>query len=318
MKYLRWILSGAVVALLAYSGWHVDWRAALAVIRRASFVGLALAIGVNGASLGFRGVRWWIFLRPCGARSLPLAIRGAIVGSGFNSFLIANAGDAARVLLVARAAGLSRGSTLATMALDRVFDPLCFVLLLFVATFAFPVLGHVAAMRVAAVIALGIAALLLAALLCAPKHDPAERPTGGWRGQVHAFRVVVECLSTLPRFTCALVCSVTVWSFQLAEYAIVARSLQIDLPFAGSVAAMLLINAGLVFRATPGGVGYFQFAYAAAVAHFGIPTQAAVAVALLIQVVEIVPVTVAALVLAPGMADRVTPHIAPQPQPCML
>jgi len=69
------------------------------------------------------------------------------------------------------------------------------------------------------------------------------------------------------------------------------------LPFAASVAAMIVINAGLLLRATPGGIGYFEFAYALAVSHFGVSTDIAVATALVIQMIEIIPVTVAALLI---------------------
>jgi hypothetical protein len=79
--------------------------------------------------------------------------------------------------------------------------------------------------------------------------------------------------------------SAGVWSLQLCKYAVVARSLDLALPFAGSVAAMILINAGLVLRATP----------------VAVAAPAAVATALLIQVVETVPVTIAALALAPAL-----------------
>jgi hypothetical protein len=92
-----------------------------------------------------------------------------------------------------------------------------------------------------------------------------------------------------------------VWSLQLVEYASVARAVELPLPFVGTIGAMVLINAGLVLRATPAGLGYFQVAYAMAVSPFGVPTEAAVATSLLIQLVEIVPVTIAALALAPGM-----------------
>jgi hypothetical protein len=78
----------------------------------------------------------------------------------------------------------------------------------------------------------------------------------------------------------------------------------IALPLAGTVAAMLLTNAGLVLRATPGNVGYFQFAYAVAATRFGVPMEAAVASALLLQVVQIVPVTLLAVALAPQMLRR--------------
>ena len=99
----------------------------------------------------------------------------------------------------------------------------------------------------------------------------------------------------------AMLISAGVWTLQIAVFALVAQSVGIRLPLAGTVAAMLLTNTGLILRATPGNVGYFQFAYAVAARHFGVLAEAAVASALLLQVVQIVPVTLLALTLAPHM-----------------
>jgi len=306
-RHRRWLVSAAVVAALMYAARFVDWSAAGATLARASIPLVLAAVLVNGTSLLLRGVRWWIFLRHAGATSLILAMRGAIVGAGLNNLVIANGGDVARVLLVARESGVSTPSTAATLALDRVFDPLCFVLLLFAATFAVPLPSAFGAARLVAAIGIGGVVAALGALAHGSRGR-AARTTHGCRASVTAFLYQLRRLSTAPRFCAALACSAGVWSLQLCEYAIVARSLDLALPFAGSVAAMVLINAGLVLRATPGGLGYFQFAYAIAVAPFAIPAHAAVATAMLIQIVEIVPVTIAAVALAPTMLTSTRAH----------
>jgi uncharacterized protein (TIRG00374 family) len=145
---------------------------------------------------------------------------------------------------------------------------------------------------------------MLALLARTPKRSLDIERHVGWRAQLRAFRRGVECLSTPWRFLGALICSMGVWVLQLGEYAFVARAVGLQLPFAGSIAAMLLINAGLVVRATPGGIGYFQFAYALAVSSFGIPTDTAIAAAVLIQLVEILPVSLLTLLLTPTMVTK--------------
>ena len=138
MRRRHWIVSAVVILLVIYAARKVDWPAAGSILSHAALAPLAAAIAVNVLSLALRGVGWWIFLRRIGVNSLALAIRGEIVGAGFNNLLVANGGDAARALLVARASGATRTSVLATLALARLFDPLCFGLLLFVATFVIP------------------------------------------------------------------------------------------------------------------------------------------------------------------------------------
>ena len=301
MKRWQWAVSAVVVALLVLAARQVHWAAAAVAICRASLTVLLLALALNGASLVLRAIRWWVFLRAAGVGTFPTALRGVIVACGFNNLVVANGGEAARTLLVTRTTGASAACVLATVALDRLFDPICFALLLFVGTLTVPLPANLASLRIVGTVLLVAATVILIVLLKAPR--PAPSATGkGWRHQLSVLHGCILCLSTARRFGIALFLSAGVWLLQVAEYHVVARSLGMTLPFAASVAAMIVINAGLLLRATPGGLGYFEFAYALAASHFGVSTDMAVATALIIQMIEIVPVTLAAAVITLPMA----------------
>lgn len=298
-------VSIAVLALLVYAARDIDWRTAACVLRRAAAAPLAAAVVVNVLSMGLKGVRWWLFLRRAGVSSLSLAIRGTIVGDGLNNLVIANGGDAARTLLVARAARVSRARVLATLALERIFDPVCYGILLLIGTFVVPLPPRLAHVRPIVAAALAVGAMLLVLLIRTPGAEhSAVLAGGGWRNAARDFRRSVSQLSTTRRFVMALVFSIGAWAFQIATFALVAQSAGIALPLSGTIAALILTNAGLVVRATPGNVGYFQFAYALATQQFGVATAPAVAAAVLIQLVQIVPVTLAAVLLGARLAAR--------------
>ena len=59
------------------------------------------------------------------------------------------------------------------------------------------------------------------------------------------------------------------------------------------------MNVSLIVRATPGNVGFFQFAYALMTKPFGVPEESAIAISLLIQTIQIIPVTILGILLAP-------------------
>jgi uncharacterized membrane protein YbhN (UPF0104 family) len=303
-RYVRWGLSVIVALLVVFAASRVDWHGASSTLMKASPLVVGAALIVNLSSLVLRGVRWWIFLRRVGAVPLSVAVRGAIVGSGLNNLLVANGGDAARTVLVARATRLPRTTVLATLALDRLFDPICFGLLLFVATFVIPLPGRLSKAQPVAGGALIVALGLLVLLIRAPADAPdAAVVTVGWRSTMRTLRQQVVFLSTSGRFIMAALASIGVWGLQIVVFSLAARSVGVSLPVAGSIAAILLTNTGLILRATPGNVGYFQFAYALATSPFGVPTSAAVAAAVLLQLVQIVPVTLIALALAPRLLD---------------
>lgn len=301
----RWIVSATVVLLVIYAASQVHWQSAGRTMATAAAAPLIAAIVINVFSVALRGLRWWIFLRRVGPVSLATSVRGAIVGSGFNNLLVANGGDATRAVLVSRAAGLSVTSIVATLALDRLFDPICFGLLLFMATFVIPLPPQLSEARPIAGAALVAVLGLLVWLVRAPVRPERQMDEGGgWRARVHAFRQHVAFLATTRRLILAMAVSIAVWTTQIVTFALVARSVGAPLPLAGTIAALLLTNTGLVLRATPGNVGYFQFAYAVAAARFGISTETAVAAAMLLQLVQIVPVTLSALALAPTFSRR--------------
>ncbi|HJQ27673.1 MAG TPA: hypothetical protein VKA60_27565, partial [Blastocatellia bacterium] len=85
---------------------------------------------------------------------------------------------------------------------------------------------------------------------------------------------------------------------------------------AGSLACLLGINVGLIIRATPGNVGFFQFVYALMAEQFGVRPADAIAVSLLIQTLQILPLTLLGVALAPefifrrGKKDKETEQVA--------
>jgi uncharacterized membrane protein YbhN (UPF0104 family) len=106
-KAIRWLVTGVIVVFLIIFARTVDWATAWSSIRNASVPLLLAAVGVNFLSLVFKAIRWWLFLRAAGSCSFPLALRATIAGAGLNNVLVANGGEAARVVFVSRSTDYS-------------------------------------------------------------------------------------------------------------------------------------------------------------------------------------------------------------------
>src|SRR5215467_682845 len=120
------LIIAALILFARRVNWHTTWRS----IENANLSILLLAALVNLASLALKGVRWWIFLRPVGAPSLWMAIKATFAGAGLNNILVANGGEAARVVFVARAAHVQSAKVLATLALERMFELIGYIVML--------------------------------------------------------------------------------------------------------------------------------------------------------------------------------------------
>jgi hypothetical protein len=94
------------------------------------------------------------------------------------------------------------------------------------------------------------------------------------------------------------------WITQVLTFEYAAAAAHVQMPAAASLAALLAVNLGLLIRATPGNVGFFQFVFALAAEPFGVARNDAIAVSLLIQTLQIIPTTMLGVALAPEFIFR--------------
>ena len=304
-RVVMWVVVLAFLVLFARRvAWGETWRA----FRSASPSMLLMAAAVNLVSLGLKGVRWWVFLRPVGADSLWLAIRATFAGAGLNNVLVANGGEAARVIFVSRASKVPSAKILATFALERLFELSGYVLMLVLGIWLLPLPEHISALRPFAITALAALGFFVLFLLSREKTEERVTDETNWRGKLRAFARrfthTLASVSTVPRFVAAMLLSIGAWGLQIATYHMTARAVHFPITFTGTVAALLAVNIGFLFRLTPGNVGVFQFVYALTAAALGFDSNAAVAVAFLIQAQQILPVTAIGVALAPEFIFR--------------
>lgn len=314
-RTVRWVITGAIIVFLIIFARTVDWATAWSSIRHASRPLLAIAIGINFLSLVVKAIRWWLFLRAAGSCSFLLALRATIAGAGLNNVLVANGGEAARVVFVSRSTGIPSQTVLATLALERLFDPIGFVILLVYGAVAFSLPPSLERWRLPAEALLVIIAIGLAWFLYSSRHAKpsdvitpnTEAVEGFWakiKAYLRGFATSARMLSSPPRFVAALALSMISWMCQVWTFEYAAAAAHVDMPRAASLAALLAINLGLLVRATPGNVGFFQFVFALATSPFGIERNAAIAVSLLIQTLQIIPTTLLGVALAPEFIFR--------------
>jgi uncharacterized protein (TIRG00374 family) len=302
---LRIGLTVVILVMLVLFARKVNWHATWQAMRSASLPLLLAAALINVASIMVKAVRWWIFLRPIGVRSLWLVTKATFAGAGLNNVLVANGGEAARVVFVARSAHVPSAKVLATLALERLFELVGYVVMLSLAATFLQLPAQLEKAKYFAVAALIAMGALLMWLLKRP--DVIETVAGPrpdtWQGRLKQygsrFVSTIGAVSSGPRFIAALLLSVAAWGLQVATYQMTARAAHFPMTTVATVAALLAVNLGFALRATPGNVGLFQLAYAATAAAFGLDKDQAIAVAFLIQAQQILPVTLLGVALAP-------------------
>ncbi len=304
-RILRLAVTLVIIGFLIVFATKVNWHDIGRSMRDASRTMLLGAALVNLASIVIKGIRWWVFLRPIGVTSLPLALRATFAGAGLNNVLVANGGEAARVVFVSRSAHVPSAKVLATLALERLFELVgYFVMLSLAATF----LDLPPSLEKAKPIAIVVLVLMLGLLVWLVRRPDVVETVAGpkpenWRGRLKEygsrFIGTIGQVSSGPRFGAALLLSVIAWALQVTTYHMTAMAAGFPMTRVSTIAALLAVNLGFALRATPGNVGVFQAAYAAAAVAFGLDRNEAIAVAFLIQAQQILPVTLLGVALAP-------------------
>ncbi len=311
------------VGLLSWFATRVDWASTLTALRGASLGLIALAVVAELISVSAKGLRWWLFLRPLGSESPALAIRATFAGAGLNNLLVGNGGELGRVVLVTRALNTSSARVLATIALDRAWEAVGYGTLLVVTAAITPLPATLARFRPVAFAGVAVLVVALGALArvrvtavessvqisgvaggIGTRPSPLGARLANW---ARRFVASLAELSTWRRSLAAFALSLVVWTFQVATYALGAAAAHAALGRAGNLVTVLTVNLGFAIRTTPGGVGVFQALYALAARPFGVPGATAVAAAIIIQSVQILPVTALGLVAAPELLRRRRP-----------
>jgi glycosyltransferase 2 family protein len=304
-RAIRLGLSAVIITALVLFARKVNWHTTWQSIKEADRTDFLFAALINLLSLALKGVRWWIFLRPVGAPSLWLAIKATFAGAGLNNILVANGGEAARVVFVARATHVQSAKILATLALERMFEFVGYIVMLALSVSFLALPPNLARTRPVAWAALAGVTLLMIYLIRRPEAtvELAIAPATNWRSRIgnyfRHFGRTIGGISTGPRFAVSLVLSVGIWALQVWTYSLTARAAHFDIPLVGTVATILAVNLGFALRATPGNVGGFQVLYALTAVGFGMDKDQAIAVALLIQTQQIIPITLIGVAMAP-------------------
>lgn len=304
------------VLLLGWALRDVSFGDVVRRIAAADPIWFLLSILVSLGGFWFRAVRWGFFLAPV-APGLPLWPRTAATFIGFaaNNVLPARIGEFARALSLSRLTQISSAAAFAGLVLERIFDGLILVGMLFFAMASREFPGEIgpggADVQGAALLLAGVMALTGLVLFLAMMRPRIAA------GIVHLFvgrfpaRVrdpVLEMLRSFARgleamknprlFTISLALALGQWVFLALSFHLGLRAFQIDdVPFVGSIFLQSLISLAVAIPSSPGFFGPFEAASRIGLGIWGVPAEPAISFAIGYHIGGFLPVTLIGLYL---------------------
>jgi uncharacterized protein (TIRG00374 family) len=303
------LLAVTLSALLLWWAFRdVDLREAIGFLQRVRIAWLAAAVLTATSLFPLRLLRWRLLLRreDGGAFSwLPLW-HAIAMGFAANNLLPFRAGEVVRTVAASRLTGARLTTSLASVAVERVFDALTVVGLLALALLlpgmpagltvaGVPVQRVTTMAGLVAATGLVIAGLVVAFPLAAEKVAravvPSDRVALRLIELIEGVRQGLSVLRSPARFAGVAAWSVVLWLVNALSFYLAFQAFELPVNFAGALVLQGVLAFGIAVPSAPGYVGPFEAAITAVLAIYGIGASQAIAYAVGYHLTTFIPIT---------------------------
>ncbi len=280
----------AGIVLLAYFAWRFPWAHTASVLRTADAGWLVVAALLNMLSLAAKGGSWHLLMRGSSRGRLGVSTAATYIGAAVGSFGLSVAGEAARVRYVTARTGITLGAAIGALVASRAVEAVALLALIAAGSSLLGAAPWAHTLRAGALTVLALVALLSSRTVLMPVAR--RLPI---RIQSLAGRWLIAARAHETRGALAL--ALINWLAQWGTYYAACRAVLLPAAPMLSLTALILANVGGIFRLTPGNVGVVQAAFALAAIPHDVASAGAVAAALLLQAVQIIPVVATGILL---------------------
>jgi uncharacterized protein (TIRG00374 family) len=275
-------------------------------LQKANLWWIVPSFAVLVVAVAIRALRWQLLFQRETRPPYGATAAATIVGLAVNSLLPLRAGEAARVIALNRRARTSPVESAATVALERILDVFCLLLLLLAALPWLPEVdwvGAAAAIALALALMLGGAALLFAIYGDRPFHalDRLLRrlPFGHHEWVEHVGASLRRGLVALrdPKLALtAFVLTTVGWLLTSVSFWLLTLAFDLELPLVSGVLILAAVGFSVILPAAPGALGVFEAATVVALAAYDISASEALSYAFTLHAVNLIPYIVAGAV----------------------
>lgn len=311
MKHVRTVVGVALSAVLLWWALRGTSPAQIArILADANPWGLALATALATVIFPLRARRWRTILDPVFPRLRfgPLW-RATAIGMMVNNVVPARAGEVARAYALTRETPVPFSTSIASLAVDRVFDAIVLLMLAFVAVYdpRFPSgveIGGQSVERWAAggtvLVVIGVVGLYALVFfpaqlirlfeLFARRLSPRIEARG--RVALTTFAGGLSVLRSPGHFLAVFVWTVLHWLCNAAAWWIAMRAMGLTVPFSATLLLQALVALGVAVPAAPGYFGVYETVARVGLAVYGVPPGEAASWALAFHILSFIPITV--------------------------
>jgi len=303
MKKHRSSISFLVTALLFYFLLKdIDWKLFLNYLAQGRSLLIVTGISVYLSSFAVRGLRWKFLSSHIGNFKTTELTMLTMSGYAVNNVMPVRIGEFARAWVTGKNKKVSRTAVLASIFVERVFDGLTIAAILFIILFFYPFPPNVKTLGLMAFVFFLL--LFLFIMFGTFSKKPAEI-LGFIRKKIPASGFVIDVaekflkgassIKSVKIFLLVTFLSFAVWGLELAVYILLTSAFGVDIPVVAYLFMLCAANLGMLIAPTPGGLAVFQAAIVYSLKHFSILYEKGMAVAVVLHMSQIIPVTIIGL-----------------------
>jgi uncharacterized protein (TIRG00374 family) len=289
------LIGWAVLVVLAlFAARSLEWGRVLAAMRTANPLWLVVAVAANAAIVVFWSGFWRVLLPRGENVSFSRMFTISAIASAVMNTVPFLAGHATSILLLVRRGGMTRHGALSVLALDQLGEGLAKVIVFMLAGALTPI---PTAMRAGIITASSVVVVLLVVLLVVAHRYP-DRPgdhsahssmADRARAFVARWAHALDTLRSPRRSAAALASVLAIKAAELIGIVAVQRAFGVDVPVAAPLLVLAAIMLATMIPLAPGNVGAYEASVWFAYGYFGVPSETALALALVQHACFMIP-----------------------------
>ena len=307
MRSWKFWLGVAISALFVYwTAAGLEWRAFWAALGEARYEWIVPAVIVYFGAVWARTWRWHYMLRHMNPIPLRRLFPVVVIGYMGNNVYPARAGEVIRSYVLKRNEGVSISASLATVALERLFDGLV------MCVFVFATLPLVPLPPVYRIFVVGFSALFFVALLVflflAAEPDRTNQLAARVIARLVPERLRPKVGDLATKFLHGLgslrsprevfmifLTSIAIWIIETATYWVVMRAFPFSVSFPALMLMTAVVNLFTMIPSAPGYVGTFDTAGIEVLKSFSVVETMAAAYTIVLHIALWLPITLLGL-----------------------
>ncbi len=301
------ILMSALFIYLALRGINVEQLAES--FASARYIYIFPVIGLVVLAHYLRSYRWGIIMQSLVTYDQRTLFVLSSIGFMAIGILPARLGEFARPYLVKQKSGVRMTATMATIVVERIFDVLALMLVLFAVLLKIP-LPSAIFKPVITLLSVAFSAFLVLIFLAVKKEFSLNaidrvlralpaRFAGPLKRVAHSFIEGLQMLPDIGKTIYVAALSVVVWIVLSLSAYVLFFAFNFDLGIINAFALSVIIAVGVMLPAAPGFVGTYHLACKLGLTQFAIPETEALAYAILLHFLQMIPVVGLGLIFLP-------------------